>query len=305
MSLRLRPFSGQTDLTKVLDLLVTCQSAGYVDAELRSIELRVLLRNPAFDRSRLTRIVEDDSGAMAAFALLWQGRYLGMIVRPDQRGRLEALILDWAVERVRYSHWDAGEKPSLWALCRDDDALSHDLYKRHGFLIDDQEFRMVRDLAEPLPQPAFPAGFVLRSLDAANELDDWIEFYRVALGDRPSILQRWRAIRDDEDYDPSLDLIAVDQDGQLAAMCYCSIPSLETTRHDVKVGRTEPIAVAESYRRLGLGRAMVLSGLHLLRSRGMNRVLLTTDSDNAPAHRLYESLGYRLSYQACWYTKTV
>ena len=305
MSLRMRPFSGQTDLANVLDLLVTCQSAGYVDAELRSIELRVLLGNPAFDLSRLTRIFEDESGAMVAFALLWQGRYLGMLVRPDQRGRLEAQILDWAVEQVRHSNWNEGEKPSIWALCRDDDVVSHDLYKRHGFLIDDKEFRMVRDLADPLPEPTFPERFTLRSLDAANELDDWLDFYRIALGDRPSILQRWRAIRDDEDYDPSLDLIAVDHDGGLAAMCYCSIPSLETTRHDVRMGRTEPIAVAESYRRLGLGRAMVLSGLHLLRSRGMDRVLLTTDSDNAPAHRLYESLGYRLIYQACWYSKTL
>ena len=196
-------------------------------------------------------------------------------------------------------------QPRLTALCRDDDALSREIYERLGFSLRDLELRMVRDLHEPIPQPQLPDGFTLRTLDPATELKDWLRLYSNEIGDRPAILERWRRTRDDQDYDPSLDLVAVDQAGKLAAMCYCSIPSFETGRSAVKEGRTEPIAVAAPYQRRGLGRAMVLSGLNLLKARGMDQALLTTESDNLPAHRLYESLGYRIPYNACWYVKAI
>ena len=305
MNPRPRPYSGTSDLSKIFDLLLACQTGGYVDTEFRSIELRIMFGNPSFDAGRLALLLEGDSDMLAAFAVLWQGRYLGMLVRPDQRGRLEDEIIGWATAQVRDTELPGGDRPRLAALCRDDDALSRDLYERHGFSLAEVEPRFRRDLSEPLPEPEFPAGFSLRSLDPTRELDDWLAFYRDTLGDRPSILQRWRRARDDADYDPSLDLVAVDRYGKLAAMCYCSIPSFETLRSPVKEGRTEPIAVAAPYRRRGLGRAIVLSGLHLLRSRGMDRVLLTTDAENVPAQRLYESLGYRRLYQACWYAKDV
>ena len=305
MSLRARPCSGPADLPGIFELLLAGESHGYADTELRSIELRVLFNNPAFDVGRLTLLLEDGEALPAAFALLWQGRFLAMLVRPDQRGELEERIIEWAAERARASDWPAGVQPSLTALCRDDDALSREIYERLGFSLRDLELRMARDLHEPIPEPVFPEGFTLRSLDPATELKDWLRLYSTEIGDRPAILERWRRTRDDQDYDRSLDLVAVDPSGKLAAMCYCSIPSFETGRSTVKEGRTEPIAVAAPYQRRGLGRAMVLNGLHLLKARGMDQALLTTDSDNLPAHRLYESLGYRVTYNACWYAKRI
>ncbi|MGA7673276.1 MAG: GNAT family N-acetyltransferase [Nitrolancea sp.] len=305
MSLRARPCSGPADLAGIIELLLACQLHGYAEAELRSIELRVFLNNPALDVNRLTLLLEDGEPLPAAFAVLWQGRYLGMLVRPDQRGRLETRVIEWAVEQARASDWPSGRQPTLTALCRDDDALSREIYESIGFSLRDLELRMVRDLHEPIPEPTFPEGFTLRTLDSTTELKDWLRLYSNEIGDRAPILERWRRTRDDEDHDQSLDLVAVDQSGKLAAMCYCSIPSIETARNEVKEGRTEPIAVAEPYRRRGLGRAMVLSGLNLLKERGMDQVLLTTESDNLPAHRLYESLGYRVTYNACWYVKPI
>ncbi len=295
MILRARPYSGPADLPRIFGLLLACQRSGTADAEFRSIELRILLTNPNFDADRLTLLLEDDADRLVAFAVLWQGKSLGMLIWPDQRGIVEDQVIDWAEDRV------AGMAPQLVALCRDDDRPTRNLLERHGFRLDEFELRMVRDLHQPIPEPVFPEGFKLRTLDSVRELDDWLDLYRDTIGDRPAILQRWRRARADPDYDPLLDLIAVDEAGNLAAMCYCSIPLVETTRGHVNEGRTEPIAVAAQYRRQGLGRAMVLSGLQLLRLRGMDQALLTTEVDNLPAHRLYESLGYQLAYRGCWY----
>ncbi len=99
MSLRTRPCTGPADLPGIFELLFACQSHGYADAELRSIELRVLFNNPAFDVDRLTLLFEDGEALPAAFALLWQGRFLAMLVRPDQRGELEERIIEWAAEQ--------------------------------------------------------------------------------------------------------------------------------------------------------------------------------------------------------------
>lgn len=303
MSLRTRPSNGLSDLPAILELLLRCQAAGYADTEFRSIELRIMFNNPAFDAQRLTLIFDDGSSVLAAFAVLWQGRYLGMLVRPDQRGHLEEPILEWGTTQARQTRWLSGVQPTLSVLCRDDDDLSRDVYERHGFSLEELELRMVRDLSEPLPEPQLPEGFTVRALDPVRELEDWIQLDRETLGQTDSALDRWRRARFDLDYDCTRDLVAVDESGKLAAMCYCSIPSFETTHGGVKEGRTEPISVAESYRRRGLGRAIVLSGLHLLKQRGMDQVLLTTASDNLPAQRLYESLGYHLVYNASWYAK--
>ncbi len=297
VALRSRPYAGPVDLPRIFELLLDCQRAGTADAEFCSIELRNLLSNPDFDASRLTLLLENDGARLAAFAVLWQGRYLGMLVRPEQRGNAEDQIIDWAEERV------SAVASQLVAICRDDDLPTRGLLEQRNFRLDELELRMIRDLRQPIPEPAIPNGFTLRTLESTSELDDWLDLYRDTIGDRPSMLQRWRRTRADPDYDPSLDLIAVNEAGTLAAMCYCSIPSFETGYSDLKEGRTEPIAVAVQYQRRGLGRAVVLSGLRLLRSRGMDRALLTTEQDNRPAHRLYESLGYRLAYHACWYVK--
>ena len=43
---------------------------------------------------------------------------------------------------------------------------------------------------------------------------------------------------------------------------------------------------------LGLGRTLTLAGLHHLGSRGAREVLLYVESDNTPARKVYERLGF-------------
>lgn len=270
-----------------------------MDMELHSTGLRMTFASSAFDAGRHTLLIEEGE-RLRAFAILWQGRYLGMLVHPAARGTLEDAILDWAEGRLR-----TDGVATLVALCRSDDALTRAIYARRGFTLGEEELRMGRPLDVPVPVPSFPDGFTLRALDAPRELDEWLALYAEAFGPRESALRKWRAFRDDPDYDPALDLVAVDRDNRLAAACTCAIARAELAAIRPREGRTEPVMVRENCRGIGLGRAMVLAGLGALRDRGIELATLTTEADNPVAHRLYESLGYRLLYTACWYARAV
>ncbi len=134
----------------------------------------------------------------------------------------------------------------------------------------------------------------------------WNALYQEAFGaSHITLLSHHQTVMGDSDYDPSLDLVVVDADGQLVAMCYYAIPAVEASYAAIKEGRTEPVAVTERHRGIGLGRAIVLRGLHVLRERGMNRAALTTEVGNHRAHRLYASLSYRRLYMARWYLRSL
>jgi ribosomal protein S18 acetylase RimI-like enzyme len=298
-----RASRGLADLPRIVDLLLVCASAGYVDMELRSIELRTMLSHPRFDPRR-TLLIEDGTGDLLAFAVLWQGQYLGMLVHPRARGVLEERVVGWAAARVLELAGSA-PAPALWALCRSDDDLLRAVYQRGGFEMADTELRLERLLDQPISKPVIPAGFEIRPLDPDRELDEWCALYAGALGDRPAPLEKWRAYRQDADYDHDLDLVAVGPDGSLAAMCTCTIAQAEAHHLQVREGRTEPIAVRAADRGIGLGRAIVLAGLHALRERGMDVARLTTEPDSQVAHHLYASLGYRHIYDAHWYAREV
>ena len=52
------------------------------------------------------------------------------------------------------------------------------------------------------------------------------------------------------------------------------------------------VAVGPAAQGRGLGRVVTLAGLHHLAGLGVDEVLLYVESDNAPAVRLYASLGF-------------
>lgn len=304
MGPRLRPYAGETDLARVIDLLLECRRAGYVDMELRSIELRMLLRSGHFPVERWTLVVGAPAGEWLAFAMLWRGTHLALLVHPSARGQVEREILGWAAETVR----EAGGA-ELWALCRDDDRLGCELLEAQGFTVGDTELRMGRSLDVPAPDPIVPQGFRIRGLDPDRELDDWLRMYAETIGEREHMLRKWRAIRAEPDYEAGLDLVAVAPGGELAGACTCIIARAEAEhdrRHDrMTVGRTEPVMVRAPYRRRGLGSALVTTGLRLLQVRGADVAMLTTEPDNAVAQRIYESLGYRTLYSARFYRKSL
>jgi ribosomal protein S18 acetylase RimI-like enzyme len=67
---------------------------------------------------------------------------------------------------------------------------------------------------------------------------------------------------------------------------------------DPQMLRTNPpliddLAVIHAYRRRGIGRALLLAGMHHIRAQGFPAAALAVDADNPnQALRLYESVGF-------------
>jgi mycothiol synthase len=79
-------------------------------------------------------------------------------------------------------------------------------------------------------------------------------------------------------------LLAV-RDGELLGYHWTKI-------HPDGLGEVYVLGTAPSAQKLGLGRALLVRGLHYLADRGCPDVLLYVDGDNTGARRLYERSGF-------------
>ena len=87
-------------------------------------------------------------------------------------------------------------------------------------------------------------------------------------------------------FDPDGFFLA-ERDGKLAGFHWTKIHGSPPEIGEVYVVGVDPAGQGG-----GLGRALTMTGLHYLRSRGLPEVMLYVDEDNPPAIRLYESLGF-------------
>lgn len=70
------------------------------------------------------------------------------------------------------------------------------------------------------------------------------------------------------------------------------VANIQGMRYAENVGAIQNVAVLPDYRRLGLGRALVLGSLHGFRQAGVDRVTLEVTADNHPAVILYHEIGF-------------
>ena len=71
------------------------------------------------------------------------------------------------------------------------------------------------------------------------------------------------------------------------------------------VGEIGVIGMRPTHQRRGLGRALLLTGMHLLKERGATSVFLETEQAETPALRLFTSLGFQRVSACQWMTKDI
>ena len=123
--------------------------------------------------------------------------------------------------------------------------------------------------------------------------------HRAAFGTDYMTTENRLAIMTTSEYDMSLDLVVVAPGGMIAANCICS------ANKQRQIGSTDPIGTHPRYQRMGLARALLVTGLQLLKERGMLSAQLGTSGENIAMQKTAEFVGFTIHYKTIWFSKEV
>ena len=87
--------------------------------------------------------------------------------------------------------------------------------------------------------------------------------------------------------------------------CWTIIDSAENEKREKSKGLIHMLGVDPDYRQQEIGKAILLNGLQDLKSRAVDTVELTVDSENPAACSLYASLGFEVYAKTEWYERMV
>ena len=313
--LRFRHFAGPRDYPGMAGANMAARRAVGVD---EAVTVDTLANQYAHltnsDRDRDLVIVELD-GRIAGYARVeWSDQNDGSrtfdqicIVDPIVRGRgIGSALLAWGEERAREI---AGQHPvdcpqwhgaDLW----DGDDRGVRLVRRHGYEPVRTFFFMVRPTLDGIAPAVVPEGFALRPVDR-----DALRLVFDASG--KAFRDHWGSVDDDEASferfvgdprtDPSLFVVAFAGE-EVAGAVLNVIDDEENAMFDRRRGLLDSVFVRRPYRQRGLGRALVLRSLEVLRERGMTSASLGVDSENPNAAlHLYEACGFeRIRSSTAW-----
>jgi ribosomal protein S18 acetylase RimI-like enzyme len=143
---------------------------------------------------------------------------------------------------------------------------------------------MTSILVGPLPSPAWPDGVALRRFaeDDAREIHALLLLsYANGFGAVPPLDQWWRAVTTDEEFDPSLVVVAVHGTRIIGFALVWNSAFIKD------------IVVHPDWRRRGLASAMLAEISARLHARGFPSVALKVSPGNAGARQVYSRAGFR------------
>ena len=159
--------------------------------------------------------------------------------------------------------------------------------------------RPARDLYEmrvPLPlaeEPHRPEGFEVRPFEVGRDEDAWLAVNNLAFAghaEQGGWTRATLARRTSEPwFDPTLFLLAFDAAG-LAGFDWLKLHDAHD--RDPRLGEIYVIGIHPRTQGTGLGRALAVAGLQAVHERGIGTGMLYCAADNAPALKLYRSLGF-------------
>src|SRR5580704_12975435 len=211
--------------------------------------------------------------------------YLAYQIHPDHAGLVDEVI-DW------YDGTAAGLERTVMPSAADEFALKR--WAAYGFQTDPASLGDTglwtqlneRDLTD-VEQPVLPGGFRFRTADEAGpeaavkaHVDAWAPSTYTAEG--------YQGVRQTAAYRGDLHILVEAPDGTMA-----SSPIMWLDEAN-KTAEFEPVGTHPDYRRLGLGRAMLLHGMQ--QARGAGATHMTVACLGAPGHPqargLYYSVGF-------------
>jgi ribosomal protein S18 acetylase RimI-like enzyme len=300
-----RLYQTPADLEAMIRLVLRVRPPGSISDYPSILDLRELLCLPEMQTA--TRLWETEPGRLTGFALVDSVNNLLFELDPDAATpEMETQVVAWGLSRLSRGTIADKMHPSLDASCSAKNTTRKAFLERNGFRrVPGESVTLTRSLSEPIPLPILPPGFTIRNVAGEQEVKAYVALHRVAFNTLNMTIDYRLAIMRSPDYLPKLDLVAVAPDGALAALCVCQISQSDNVRSGRLEGRTDPVATHPDYRRRGLAKALLLTGLCLLKERGMEIARLSTNGDNAGMIHAANQVGFSISSAIYWYSKPI
>ena len=279
----------------------------FPDDSLHVADLPYRFSSWAFDFPENVGLWIDARGELVAWSVLqppfWTIDYA---FHRDAGASTHRQVLGWADERARQVLNTASGRPSWFAMAFEKQMDRRRDLEAAGFTCQSDvgedswaKVLMARAAAEPKPRPALPAGFVVRPLAGAGEVEAYVELHQAVFESR-TMTAEWRArtLRCPE-YVPELDLVAAAPDGCLAAFCICWLQQGPQGAS----AQIEPLGVRADFRHMGLGWAVLSEVLRRAYALGAQQIYVETDSYREGALGLYQSAGFRIAQDVLVYRK--
>ncbi|MEO6014343.1 MAG: GNAT family N-acetyltransferase [Devosia sp.] len=146
-------------------------------------------------------------------------------------------------------------------------------------------FRMRRDLSMPIAAVPFPRGLSVLAFtaDVAPACRDLMNSCYGEVGYEPVAFEQWYTeLNADAEYDAALMQVVADDDA-VVGFCHCwTVPFVKD------------VVVAASFRKRGLGTAMMTTALEIFAARGAACIDIKTDVENTGAQAIYRRLGFEM-----------
>ncbi|HLF27175.1 MAG TPA: GNAT family N-acetyltransferase [Anaerolineae bacterium] len=318
--LTVRRFQGESDFPKMADLIIACNLADQIE-ELTTAE--ELAHNYAHlsncDLSQDMLLVEiDDELAGFAFVLwrdedegtrqyfqrgcvrpAWRRQGLGRALLKWSEGRAREIAAGHPIDRPRYLR--------VWCWCFGAVVGKAAMLEREGYRVARRHYLMRRPTLDELPDAPVPPGLELRPVQPEHLRAIWdgmVEAFRDHWGAGPVTEEDYTGWRDSPQHDLGLWQVAWDGD-QVAGLSINMSSQAENEHFQRKEFWVEDLAVRRPWRKRGLGRALLVNSMRLLRDEyGMTSAALGVDTENlSGALRLYESVGFQPVQSAAVYRK--
>lgn len=260
------------------------------------------------DPERDVLVAEIDGEIVGYGRVLWWDEHDGprryvplCFLDPAVRGRGIGTAMyhhnETLLRRIAADHPNDRER-SFIVFYPDSDPGAAALYADAGY----QPFRYDADMIRPdlvgIPDAPMPEGLVVRTPHEDEMREVWdadVEAFADHIGEPLRTENDYVKFLSDPHRDPTLWRIAWDGD-EVAGQVRSFINADENEAHGRKRGYTEYISVRRPYRQRGLARALLVQSLHALKDRGMEEAALGVMTENRHgAHRLYESVGFRIA----------
>jgi mycothiol synthase len=208
-------------------------------------------------------------------------RALDLVVRPDARGaglghELASVAASSTTEAL--TAWSHGNHPAAAALAA---TLGFDRVR---------DLWVMRRPLEDLPAVQDVDGVVVRPFEVGRDEDAWLALNAEAFAHHPEQGRTTRADLEERKAEPWFDpagFFMAWRGDELVGFHWTKVHEGSPRHGEVYVVGVSPRAQGG-----GLGRMLTLTGLHHLARLGLDEVVLYVESDNAPAVRVYERLGF-------------